>query len=484
MFEIIHLHPSLRASSPLSAPLPLSPRLFPSLRASSPLSAPLPLSPRLFPSLRASSPLSAPLPLSPRLFPSLRASSPLSACRVLDENRLTGSLPDAFSALTNLEAFYAVGNQLDGTIPDSYSSLQKLRYIWLEGTIPDSYSSLQKLQYIYPAAPLSPCLLHPPTPTSHPANATLMPIWPIPQIANASSHFVLLCIVCIPLLLCSDLSFNTKITGALPDFLSGIQSLESIAFEECDFTGSLPVGYAKLPALAELYLDRNNLEGSIPGLYGDMPNLATLYLSSNRLSGEIPGSFCRLGKAKTIVLARNELRGSIPDCIISNLKELRLLDVSDNYLTGPVPSVPAGGPLQFDFSSNCLASSEGAQRNPCPSSPVAPTQPPPDEAAPRQPGGTEPTPAETTVDPSASSSLPSPDAVALMEMLAGLRAAAGTDVLPSWTQESDPCDGSWATSIKCDNRTRQVVHLDLRRADLVGDVPCFGLSQLNALTYL
>ncbi|CAI5999394.1 unnamed protein product [Closterium sp. NIES-65] len=440
------------------------------------------------------------------------------ATLVLDENRLTGSLPDTLSALTNLEALhtyaepssphlplaanslarhlpasprpafglsavvpsrppcssshtflcflsalssyscscsYAVGNQLEGTIPDSYSSLQKLRYM----------CSTQK-------SPLHrvPLLC---------AEVTLSRLKSLPCI-------VFLCSVL------SDLSFNTKITGALPEFLSGIQSLESIAFEECDFTGSLPVGYAKLPSLTELYLDRNNLEGSIPGLYGDMPNLATLYLSSNRLSGEIPGSFCRLGKAKTIVLARNELRGGIPDCIISNLKELRLLDVSDNYLTGPVPAVPAGGPLQFDFSSNCLETSEGTQRNPCPSSPVAPTQPPPDEAAPRQPGGTEPSPAETTVDPSASSALPSPDrpyaadtimcgnrtpffpsiptfaplllkkcfetsqdtssymhpflpfrshlrlTVALMEKLAGLRAGAGTDVLLSLMLSSAP----------------------------------------------
>ncbi|CAI5457656.1 unnamed protein product [Closterium sp. Yama58-4] len=352
----------------------------------------------------------------------------------LFHNRFTGPIPDSLGNAKNLATLVLDENRLTGSLPDALSALTNLEAFYavgnqLEGTVPDSYSSLQKLRYI-------------------------------------------------------DLSFNTKITGALPEFLSGIVSLKSIAFEECDFTGSLPVGYAKLPSLTELYLDRNNLEGSIPGLYGDMPNLATLYLSSNQLSGEIPGSFCRLGKAKTIVLARNELRGSIPDCLISNLKELRLLDVSDNYLTGPVPAVPAGGPLQFDFSSNCLDTSEGAQRNPCPASPVAPTQPPPNEAAPRQPGGTEPSPAETTVDPSASSALPSPDAITLMEMLAGLRAAAGTDVLPSWTQDSDPCDGSWATSIKCDNRTRQVVHLDLRRADLVGDVPCFGLSQLNALTYL
>ncbi|GJP58863.1 hypothetical protein CLOP_g5798 [Closterium sp. NIES-67] len=404
----------------------------------------------------------------------------------LASNQFAGPLPESYAGLTNMVFFKVATNNLEGGIPDWLGSWPRLNHLSLfhnrfTGLIPESLATASNLATLvldenqltgFPAR--RPQRAHQPRsilcggqPAGRGNPRLLLQSAEVTIHQSEREHH--------------DLSFNTKLTGLLPDYLSGIQSLESIAFEECNFKGPLPEGYAKLPALAELYLDRNDLEGSIPGLYGDMPNLATLYLSGNRLTGEIPGSFCRLGKAKSIVLGHNGLTGSIPDCITGNLKELRLLDVSNNYLTGPVPAVPAGSPLQFDFSSNCLDSTQGNQLSPCPSSPVPSTQPP-DEATPRQPGADGSSPAETTVDPS--SFPPSPDTSALIQMLAGLRAAAGTDVLPSWTADSDPCDGSWATSIKCDNLTRQVVHLDLRRANLVGDVPCFGLSRLNALTYL
>ncbi|CAI7868176.1 unnamed protein product [Closterium sp. NIES-54] len=114
-----------------------------------------------------------------------------------------------------------------------------------------------------------------------------------------------------------DLSFNSNLTGPVPEALAKINTLRTINLEGCSFTGVLPESYSRLPFLASLYLDKNGLDGAIPASYGYIPSLVNLYLSNNDLSGHIPESLCRLQKAEAIVLERNSIGGMIPACLVT-----------------------------------------------------------------------------------------------------------------------------------------------------------------------
>ncbi|CAI6005016.1 unnamed protein product, partial [Closterium sp. NIES-64] len=76
-----------------------------------------------------------------------------------------------------------------------------------------------------------------------------------------------------------------------------------------------------------------------------------------------------------------------------------------------------------------------------------------------------------------------PDMAALLQLQAALQSTA-PGVLSTWGGEGSPCEKAWTTDIRCDPVTRRVVHLDLKRAGLVGNIPTFELSEFDALTYL
>jgi Leucine-rich repeat (LRR) protein len=45
----------------------------------------------------------------------------------LNGNKLTGTLPDAVSALSNLEALQLATNNFEGTVPAAFAGLAKLK---------------------------------------------------------------------------------------------------------------------------------------------------------------------------------------------------------------------------------------------------------------------------------------------------------------------------------------------------------------------
>ncbi|KAL5545514.1 hypothetical protein UlMin_005201 [Ulmus minor] len=79
------------------------------------------------------------------------------------------------------------------------------------------------------------------------------------------------------------------------------------------------------------------LSGQIPPQVGDLPYLQTLILRNNtKLIGEIPISISNLSNLKFLQLDHNKLSGPIPKCL-NQLNSLYLLDLSSNELTGGIP---------------------------------------------------------------------------------------------------------------------------------------------------
>ena len=180
-------------------------------------------------------------------------------------------------------------------------------------------------------------------------------------------------------LVAAGLDYN-NISGSIPSRIHELTKLEHFVVSGNSLSGSIPARTNELtrlkvfradwnslsgllttfsPAITEINLSYNTLIGSIPSTFGtNMPTLEYLDISGNQLTGPIPSFLC-LTKLKVfraewnslsgllttfspaiveINLNYNELIGSIPTTFGTNMPNLEYLDISDNRLTGTIPS--------------------------------------------------------------------------------------------------------------------------------------------------
>ena len=168
-----------------------------------------------------------------------------------------------------------------------------------------------------------------------------------------------------------DLSDN-KLSGEIPVMLCSLADLETLDLGRNRLTGTIPPELGKLAELRALRLNGQSpfnkyvfsgqeeedrlgkckeecyLRGAIPAELGNLANLEVLDLSHNRLSGAIPN---RLGGLLTVRsslinlnLSHNYLDQEIP-VELGRLSNLKILDLSNNDLTGQIPGQPGLGYL-------------------------------------------------------------------------------------------------------------------------------------------
>ncbi|MQL94136.1 hypothetical protein Taro_026784 [Colocasia esculenta] len=112
--------------------------------------------------------------------------------------------------------------------------------------------------------------------------------------------------------------------------------------------GTLPPSLANLTALSQLVLTPGRVAGPIPEALGGsaLPALRLLSLSGNLLSGPIPASFAAAGalpNLHTLDLGHNRLSGPVPDGLLA-MPSLRVLVLAANGgLSGRIP--PLAVPL-------------------------------------------------------------------------------------------------------------------------------------------
>ncbi len=161
---------------------------------------------------------------------------------------------------------------------------------------------------------------------------------------------------------------NNNLTGDLSGLFpeTGTNSLANIRVLRLDsnsLSGVLPAGFCGLPNIRELRLNANKLTGEIPSCIGTLKNIVVLDLSNNQFSGAIPSTIGSLVNLQELNLARNNLTGVLPATIgstlatlsttgtptflaakhrtdgsISTLVALLKIDVSNNQLSGAIPS--------------------------------------------------------------------------------------------------------------------------------------------------
>jgi Leucine-rich repeat (LRR) protein len=266
----------------------------------------------------------------------------------LNDNLLTGTLPSSVGNMTAVVNFAVYQNFLTGTIPSSISNIKRLIYLYLNqnqftGTIPVSFGNLKALNFL-------------------------------------SLHTNLL-------------------SGEIPSMLGEL--IESIYLFENLFSGKIPLQFTRLKALKQVDLSDNVLSGSLPsGLFNDTTELATIAFSKNSFSGSIPSSIFESKKLFSVILAVNCFTGTIPDsicnspvltqlildglhsasscsenaipglvssgviaqntvygtvasCLLQH-RELSVLHMGGNDLSGTIPNVPISGIQELVLSSNQL----------------------------------------------------------------------------------------------------------------------------------
>ncbi|PRP73093.1 putative leucine-rich repeat receptor-like protein kinase [Planoprotostelium fungivorum] len=97
---------------------------------------------------------------------------------------------------------------------------------------------------------------------------------------------------------------------------------------ECDLEGHI----------TKIDLSSNNLNGTITPHLGELNHLVHLDLSVNNLTGVIPHSAKRLHRLQTLKIYDNQLSEDLHEDLFDEMKELSLISLWRNRITGTIPS--------------------------------------------------------------------------------------------------------------------------------------------------
>ncbi|CAN1778216.1 Receptor like protein 27 [Linum perenne] len=93
----------------------------------------------------------------------------------------------------------------------------------------------------------------------------------------------------------------------------------------------IPPSLFSLPALQALGLDSNQLEGQLEGFFNSSSELQHIYLSHNKLQGHLPMSIFNMSSLAYFSVASNDFSGRINLTDIANIENLMHLDLSENH---------------------------------------------------------------------------------------------------------------------------------------------------------
>ncbi len=253
---------------------------------------------------------------------------------ILSSNSLSGSIPTGLGDLTNLERLDLSSNSLSGSIPTELGSLSALERLdlssnSLSGSIPTELGSLSALERL----DLSSNSLSGSIPTEL---GSLSALERLDLSSNSLSGSIPTELDGLSALERLDLSGNS-LGGSIPAGLGDLLALERLDLAANSLSGSIPTELGDLANLTTLDLSSNSLSGSTPAELGELSKLEILNVSSNSLSGSIPSELGDLSKLEILNFSSNSLSGSIPSKL-GQLSMLARLDLSFNSLSGSMPS--------------------------------------------------------------------------------------------------------------------------------------------------
>ncbi|XVE62982.1 hypothetical protein DITRI_Ditri06bG0163100 [Diplodiscus trichospermus] len=314
----------------------------------------------------------------------------------LDRNRLSGSLPSGiFDQLPKLKEIYLNWNLITGRIPNGLFKCKELNIISLshnslEGNVPMEIRNLTVLKNFFLG-------------WNNLKGLILSSIFNISSLEEVSlgynkfsghlssdmfDHLPRLRYIDLserriptlpPSLLCVDLSRN-NIDGEIPSSVCNLSSLKELDLSDDNLDGIIPKCLGNLSlSLLHMSLYMNNFYGKIPEvLFPESCSLRSCRISSNQLEGQIPQSLVNCKDLETLDLGNNKLNDTFPTWlrglknlqildlrsnrfygyivnpeVASSFSRLRIIDISDNDLSGHLP---------MKFFKNLLAIINGSER--------------------------------------------------------------------------------------------------------------------------
>ncbi|KAG5564481.1 hypothetical protein RHGRI_000608 [Rhododendron griersonianum] len=134
-----------------------------------------------------------------------------------------------------------------------------------------------------------------------------------------------------------DLSHN-NLSGAVPQCLGNFSSTLSVLnLRSNRFTGTLPLAFAKPNKLRSLDLSGNQFEGQLPRSLVDCTSLEVLNVGNNKINDTFPYWLETLPQLQVLVIRSNRFHGPINTSSKSSFTKLRIVDLSHNEFSGPLP---------------------------------------------------------------------------------------------------------------------------------------------------
>ncbi|ONK69795.1 uncharacterized protein A4U43_C05F26820 [Asparagus officinalis] len=221
----------------------------------------------------------------------------------IDDNLLSGELPEDLCARNALASIIVFDNNFTGKIPESLGGCIALDNLQLQrnrfyGDFPPGIWSAANLSTVM----LSDNNFSGTIPDKLPWNLTRLEIQNnrfSGKIPSAGENILVF------------LAGNNLFSGEIPAILTGISQLQSLQLGRNMISGSIPDEISVLKFLTELNLSNNQLIGEIPASIGSLPVLTTLDLSKNQLTGNIPVNIGNL-RLNFLNLSSNQLSGQVP----------------------------------------------------------------------------------------------------------------------------------------------------------------------------
>lgn len=247
----------------------------------------------------------------------------------LDDNLLSGTLPDSIGNCTELVELSLSNNLLSGPIPESLDNIKGVSYLvlgWNSFTgkiplIPSSCKELQELEI-----------------SSNPFGG---------EIPSGIGN-------------CTRLSkfgaVDSSLSGQIPSSVGLLAELSILYLSSNALSGLIPPEVGNCKKLESLELYSNQLQGPIPREIGKLNSLKSLFLFSNRFTGEIPVEIWRIPTLENLLLYENSLTGELP-LEMTKLKNLKNISLFSNQFTGVIPQALGinSSLVSIDFTNNSFS---------------------------------------------------------------------------------------------------------------------------------
>jgi len=130
---------------------------------------------------------------------------------------------------------------------------------------------------------------------------------------------------------------NPGVTGKFPTALRELPKLKYLSLNYCTFDSRLPDWIGDLTSLTSLMLSNNRFVGRAPESLGKLTNLKNLLLDDNSFIGNV-NMFKKLTNLEVLIAEDNFFHGQLDETFFTRLKNLKVLDVSNNQIESKLPA--------------------------------------------------------------------------------------------------------------------------------------------------